>query len=399
MTPPNPDAFIPSAVSSDKANPSSPAPALRRDFLLLTLGLVALPLIAFGTVTLLGPSGNGRVWSAVLFALAAGAFVLYLFLMRRMLRIRLYDPLRQFRSTLEDIAEGFILDRFPEEGFRRAEPDIAGAFRQVVHINRMLLRNVDNLEQGYEEERQAKLAQQALTRAYQRFVPQDFIRFLQKTSITEIKLGDHVRTDMTILVSDIRSFTALSESMTPEENFNLINDYLYVMEPIVNENHGFIDKYMGDSVMALFHRSPDHAVRAALQMLERLRAFNARREETGKPAIRIGIGLNTGSMMLGIVGGENRMEGTVISDAVNLAARMEDLNKTYGTSILMSEFTYSLLEDPARYAVRKIDRVQVKGKSNAVDIYEVADIAEITEIAEVEENAWPDESRKAGEAL
>ncbi|MBW5445403.1 hypothetical protein GE107_04925 [Cohnella sp. CFH 77786] len=235
----------------------------------------------------------------------------------------------------------------------------------------MLLRNVDNLEQGFEEERQAKLAQLALTNAYQRFVPKDFISFLQKSSITEVKLGDHVQTEMTILVSDIRSFTALSEGLTPEENFRLINAYLYVMEPVVNEHHGFIDKYIGDSIMALFHRSPDHALLAALRMLERLREFNRDRAAAGEEPLAIGIGINTGSMMLGIVGGENRMEGTVISDAVNLASRMEEFNKAYGTSILFSEHTYRRLADPSRFRVRRVDRVRVKGKKEPVEIYEV----------------------------
>ncbi len=307
--------------------------------------------------------------SAVCLAGAVGFGAYLVILMRR----RVDRPLARFRSTLEDISEGFIVDHEPEEVLGRAEPGIAEAFRQVIQINKMLLKNADNLEQGFEEERQAKLAQVALTRAYQRFVPQDFISFLQRASITEVKLGDHVLADMTILVSDIRSFTSLSERLTPEENFQLINAYLLEMEPAVHEEHGFIDKYMGDAIMALFHRSPDHAMRASLAMLHRLRAFNTRRAAAGETPLAIGIGLNTGSLMLGIIGGESRMEGTVISDAVNMASRVEDLNKRYGTSLLLTEHTYSRLADPSQYAVRPVDRVRVKGKSELVILYECFD--------------------------
>lgn len=347
--------------------------SLQRQLTLAAGLMIGLPVFLLGAFALFGNAGSRENWGwgAFLFALSLGGIVLFVLTVRRRLQVRIYEPLGHFRTTLEDISEGFIPDEVPEELFERSEPGITEAFRQVIHINRMLLKNVDNLEQGYEEERQAKLAQQALTRSYQRFVPQDFIRFLQKKSITEVRLGDHVRTEMTILVSDIRSFTSMSEGMTPEENFRLINAYLYIMEPIVNEHHGFIDKYMGDSIMALFHRSPDLAVRAALKMLERLRDFNGERSADGLEPLRIGIGLNTGSMMLGIVGGENRMEGTVISDAVNLASRMEDLNKQYGTSLLISEHTYRRLNDPDAFAVRLVDKVQVKGKKEAVEIYEV----------------------------
>ncbi|WP_276352094.1 adenylate/guanylate cyclase domain-containing protein [Cohnella caldifontis] len=361
-----------------------PADGFRAEIIRLGAVLAILPPVVFGLYVALMPSAplSNRFAMAAMLGLSAAAAGYSLYRLNKLTKRRIDEPLAYFRSTLEDISEGFVLDRIPEEKLKDAEPAIADAFRQMILMNRMLLKNVDNLEQGYEEERQAKLAQQALTQAYQRFVPKDFISFLQKSSITEVKLGDHVRTEMTILVSDIRGFTAMSEKMTPEENFRLINSYLYVMEPIVSRNHGFIDKYMGDSVMALFHRSPDHAVIAALQMVDRLKHFNERRQAEGKEPLRIGIGLNTGTMMLGIVGGEDRMEGTVISDAVNLAARMEDLNKTYGTAILMSEFTRERLRHPTRFRIRAVDRVQVKGKTNAVDVYEITGMAEPQEAPE-----------------
>lgn len=353
-------------------NNSTEGRSLRTLLPLLLLLLIIFPTTSLGLYILVisEPSGN---WSMALFLLCVAGIASYSLVQYRLLNRKLYAPLDYFRSTLEDISEGFILDQIPEQPFGQAEPAITESFRQVILMNRKMLKNVDSLEQGFEEERQAKLAGLALTRSYQRFVPKDFISFLQKSSITEVKLGDHVQTEMTILVSDIRSFTSLSEKMTPEENFNLINSYLYEMEPIVNEHHGFIDKYMGDSIMALFHRSPDHGVQAAIRMLLKLQEFNVQNIGGAMSPLRIGIGLNTGSMMLGIVGGESRMEGTVISDAVNLVSRIEELNKSYGTSLLLSEFTFERLEDPSRFLIRLIDRVQVKGKTRAVDIYEVFD--------------------------
>jgi class 3 adenylate cyclase len=175
---------------------------------------------------------------------------------------------------------------------------------------------------------------------------------------------------MTILFSDIRAFTTLSERMTPEENFRFINAYLSQMGPIVREYHGFIDKYIGDAIMALF-ACADDAVDASLAMLQRLTEYNQTQHHAARPPIRIGIGLNTGKLMLGIIGEEHRMEGTVISDAVNLASRIEGMTKMYGASLLISEHTFRRLSEPERYLIRLIDRVAVKGKAEPVTVYEI----------------------------
>jgi predicted ATPase/class 3 adenylate cyclase/tRNA A-37 threonylcarbamoyl transferase component Bud32 len=212
-----------------------------------------------------------------------------------------------------------------------------------------------------------------LNEAYERFVPQQFLRFLEKKSIIDVQLGDHVQTEMTVLFSDIRSFTTLSERLTPEENFNFLNHYLNQMEPLILEHHGFIDKYIGDSIMSLFDKGADDAVNAGIAMLNQLAAYNEDRAEQGEAPIEIGIGINSGRLMLGTLGGHHRMDSTVISDAVNLASRIEGLTKTYGTCLLISEHTYLQLKDPQRYLVRIIDRVRVKGKSELVSIYEVFD--------------------------
>lgn len=213
----------------------------------------------------------------------------------------------------------------------------------------------------------------AMNTANARFVPRQFLEFLGKENLTDIELGDQVQKEMTILFSDIRSFTELSEGMTPKENFDFINHYLGYMEPVIGANNGFIDKYIGDAIMALFGDSVEDAIDAAIDMRMALNEFNNDRLSEGQLPVDCGIGIHTGNLMLGIVGGEGRMDGTVISDAVNLASRLEGLTKVYKTSIIISEDTLLKIKDPARYNYRFLDVAKVKGKHEATYLYEILD--------------------------
>ena len=161
--------------------------------------------------------------------------------------------------------------------------------------------------------------------------------------------------------------------MTPKENFNFLNNYLGYMEPVIRINKGFIDKFMGDSIMALFSENVENAINSAIEMRIKLAEFNQVMSQFGRDPIDSGIGIHTGNLMLGIVGGEGRMDGTVISDAVNLASRLEGLTKMYGSSIIISEDTLIKLNDPSQYNYRFIDIVKVKGKREAVYIFEILD--------------------------
>ena len=212
-----------------------------------------------------------------------------------------------------------------------------------------------------------------LSIAYSRFVPYEFLELLGKDSIIDVEVGDQTQQDISVLFADIRNFTALSEQMAPAENFKFINAYLARMEPAIVENGGFIDKYIGDAIMALFPRGADSAVRAAIAMQQNLQAFNRDRIAVGKASIRIGIGINSGLTMLGTVGGPSRMDGTAISDTVNLAARLESLTKRYSLPLLISQETWIRLRDRDNYCLRLIERVQVKGKTESVVVYEVFD--------------------------
>lgn len=212
----------------------------------------------------------------------------------------------------------------------------------------------------------------SLTKAYQRFVPPQLLQNLGRASILDVKLGDQVDVEMSILFSDIRSFTTISESMSPGENFAFVNAYLSRMGPIIRARKGYIDKFMGDGVMALFPISAADAVRAAVEMQKELHCYNEEQDLTGAPRINVGIGINTGRMMLGTLGEADRMEGSVISDAVNLASRLEGLTKRYASKVIISEQTYRHL-DKGKFDCRLIDSVVVKGKDRPVRIFEVID--------------------------
>ncbi len=207
--------------------------------------------------------------------------------------------------------------------------------------------------------------------AYARFVPAEFMRFLGKDEITEVALGDNQEMKLTIMVTDIHSFTTLSEQMTPGENFDFVNSYFKRLAPIIREHHGFIMKYMGDGVMALFAGGPETAIEAALEIQHALIEYNAERVALERTPVQTGIGLHTGTVRLGVIGQAERMQGDVMSDAANLAARMEGLTKMYGARIVFSEETLVELEDPTVYSYRFLDCVLVKGKQQPVSVIEL----------------------------
>jgi len=209
--------------------------------------------------------------------------------------------------------------------------------------------------------------------AYLRFIPKEFIRALGHENIIDVKLGDHVQDEMTILFSDIRSFTTITENLSVEDSFELLNEYLKHISPAISNNNGFIDKYIGDAVMALFHRKAEDAVKAAIEAQRNLSVYNEERKTSRKEKIHLGIGIHTGQLMMGTIGVKDRMDGTVISDAVNLASRLEELNKHYGTTLIVSEETIGKIENLEKYNYRFLSHVLVKGKENPIRIYEIFD--------------------------
>jgi class 3 adenylate cyclase len=216
---------------------------------------------------------------------------------------------------------------------------------------------------------------QALTRSYSRFVPFEFLELLGRASIEAVLPADQIRLDMTIMFADLRDFTATSEALGAEQAFALLNEYLQAMEPEISACHGFINQYLGDGFIALFHGAADNAVTAAIGMGRALADLNAKRMGLGEPVLRIGVGINSGELMLGAIGGEQRLDSNVVGDAVNLASRVEGLTKLYGTTCVVTDATVAKLSEPARYDLRELDRVVVVGRTTPVVIYELLDLA------------------------
>jgi two-component system sensor histidine kinase ChiS len=207
--------------------------------------------------------------------------------------------------------------------------------------------------------------------SYSRFIPHEFLKTLGKESIMDVNLGDQTEKEVTIQFSDIRDYTTLSENMTPKENFEFLNSFLSKMGPIIRNNHGFIMQYLGDGLMSIFLDDPKNAINASIEMLSQVEDYNISRENKSRKRISIGIGMHTGTLMLGVIGDKQRMDVNVVSDSVNTASRMEGLTKYYGASVIISEFTLAGLQENYNVAHRFLGLVKVKGKTQPLKIYEI----------------------------
>ncbi|MEI8094936.1 MAG: adenylate/guanylate cyclase domain-containing protein [Spirochaetales bacterium] len=209
--------------------------------------------------------------------------------------------------------------------------------------------------------------------AYSRFFPEQFLRHFERKSVAQVRLGDQVARGMTVMFADIRNFTAMSENLTPEENFRFLNDYYGRIGPVIREQYGFIDKYIGDAIMALFDGPVDEAIAAAVAIQLATADYNLNLKDQRFGPITIGVGLHSGPLMLGVIGEIDRMESTVIADAVNLASRIESLTKYYDCRILLTRSTFEAQSDPLPYMTRPVDLVRVKGRRESVELLEILD--------------------------
>jgi adenylate cyclase len=217
-----------------------------------------------------------------------------------------------------------------------------------------------------------------------KYIRSTFSKFVSKDIVNELlanpeslKLGGEKK-ELTVFFSDIRGFTTMSESLSPEDLVQLLNEYLTTMTDLVIAYRGTIDKYMGDAIMAFWGapvKNEDHAYLACLTsiiQLEELKIMQDRWAANGWPVIDIGIGLNTGDAVVGNMGSSHRMDYTVMGDTINLGSRLEGTNKQYGTRIIISEYTYAKVKD--RIYARELDDIKVKGKNEPVKIYELIDV-------------------------
>ena len=250
-----------------------------------------------------------------------------------------------------------------------------GAGLEAVLLSFALGYRINLLQKTEAESRRLLLAEQAtalarergMTDSFARFVPGEFLHFLGKDSVLEISHGDVVRKDMAVLFTDIRGFTGLSERLGPEATFSFLNEFHGLLEPVIKQHGGFIDKFIGDAIMALFPDA-DRSVRAAIQMQYALRDESSLRTRYD---LRIGVGVHFGAVMLGTVGSPGRLETTVIGDTVNVASRIEGVNKSYGTEIVISDAAYKSVQGDASIICRELDAIRVRGKTRPIVLFEL----------------------------
>lgn len=207
------------------------------------------------------------------------------------------------------------------------------------------------------------------------FVPEPVLDKIAKEGLESIKLGGAEEGVATILFTDIRSFTAIAEKLSPNETLAFLNEFMRRMQPVIHQHSGFINQFVGDEIMAIFYLAghQEQAIEAAIAMRKTLDQHNRERLESGEPPIDIGVGVNTGKVIWGTIGSEVRMESAIIGDTVNLASRLQNLTKQYGVGVLVSESAFRELSNPEKFCHREIDVAHVRGKTRSVVIYEFFD--------------------------
>jgi adenylate cyclase len=203
-----------------------------------------------------------------------------------------------------------------------------------------------------------------------KFVPHEFIGALGHKVLTDVKLGDQVEKIVTVLFTDIRDYTTLSEKMTPDENFKFVCSFNERLGPLIRKHRGFINQFLGDAIMAIFPAGAEDALRAAIDMQRELMELNTQRLSNSLAPIQIGIGMHTGPLIMGITGDKERMDATTISDTVNTASRLESLTKHYKTRIILSDACVEQLNNKDEFQLRYLGLVQLKGKHKAINIFE-----------------------------
>lgn len=216
-------------------------------------------------------------------------------------------------------------------------------------------------------------AQRRSSEAAARFVPTPFLESIGRTQIEEVRLGDAVQQDITVMFADLRRSTSLSETMSVSDYFGLINALLAQVTPVIRHEGGFIDGFTGDGFRAIFVGPSDRAVRAAIAMQRRLRRYNEARQEKGWELLEMGIGIHSGPALLGTIGVSDRLATTVIGDTVNTASRIEGLTKYYRVPVLISQACRDRLEDEAGFTIREVGRDRVQGHQAVITVHEVID--------------------------
>jgi len=265
--------------------------------------------------------------------------------------LRMTEVIRKATGALKRISEGDLSARVRY----RSKDELGEICTQVNSMG-------ENLQESFAEKDRTE-------KFYYRFVPEQFRQLLGKEKFTDLALGDSASRELTVLFCDIRSSVMDSKTITATESFELVNRIYGIVGPIIRQKGGFVDKYMGEAVMALFENADD-AVNAGIEIY---RAVVLERRAASGSDIHIGIGIHSGMARIGIVGESERLSGTVISDTVNLSSRLESLTKQYKTAILISKDTVDRMADPDALDLRYLGIVQVAGVNEVKSVYEVLD--------------------------
>ncbi len=254
-------------------------------------------------------------------------------------------PVQKFEQITHRLSDGKVREENFEIGKSKQFKNIESSLEKINH--------------NYKEKE--NLVRQADLEA-QKFIPKQFLKFLGKSSITELELGNQVQKRATTFFCDIVSSTKMSSSLSLEENFNFINSYLNVVSPIIRKYEGFVDKYMGDGILAVFSR-PERAIECATAICRAIEVKN--KSQKALPDVDARISIHTGEVVFGIVGEEERKSPTIISDVVNLASKMEEINKLMGTKVIFSKDSLNEIPTKYNFAYRYIGSISIDNADSA----------------------------------
>jgi len=276
-----------------------------------------------------------------------------------------------FLVGLEVVPEPWVFEEFPTPFYAI----LILMLSMSVFLSRNFARTNKNLEAQLAKVSAIEREVRRTRDVFRLFVPDAILDRIAKQGLESIKLGGAEEGIATILFTDIRSFTTIAEKLSPNDTLAFLNEFMQRMEPVIHQNGGFINQFVGDEIMAIFYRSghEDAAIATAIGLRQALNEHNRRRAERGEPPIDIGVGVNTGKVIWGTIGSEVRMESAIIGDTVNLASRLQNLTKNYGVGVLVSESAFREISNPERFCYREIDVVQVRGKTKPVVVYEIFD--------------------------
>ncbi|GIX40418.1 MAG: guanylate cyclase [Leptospiraceae bacterium] len=262
------------------------------------------------------------------------------------------------------------LGKLPSNFFTDYSLQIGSAL-EVILLSLGLADRINVLKQEKEKARNELLNTKIIMlESFSRFVPKHFANILRKETILDVQPGDATEKELAVLFNDIKNFSTLAEMMSAKETFEFLNTYFEIMNPIILKYRGFIDKFIGDEIMALFDCEADFPLDAAIEMRLKLDEFNKKIYKLNLPDVDMGIGINYGKAILGTVGSQDRLDTTVIGDTVNTAERIQQLTRIFKTPILITENVKEKIQNKDRYYLRRLQKVRIKGKFETIQIYE-----------------------------